>query len=117
MQPYVIEDVGYKPPGMTRTIYAVTDGTVLWVRFDSSPPWPQPYTAGLRDGADLILDWHASKDCLMVMKNGYYADGTREESITFPELIYLAQDGYVTRLATTPLEMPTLNWAIPGKSK
>lgn len=117
MQPYVIEDVQYKPPGYPRAIYAVTDGEVLWVRFDTPPPWPRPYTPGPKDGADLILDWHASKDCLTVMKNGHYADGKLDEFRTFPELLYLAQDGRVTRLATTPFEMPTPNWATPAKSK
>ncbi|MBM5584977.1 hypothetical protein [Burkholderia pseudomallei] len=117
LQPYVIEDVQYKPPGYPRAIYAVTDGEVLWVRFDTPPPWPRPYTPGPKDGADLILDWHASKDCLTVTKDGHYADGKRDGFITFPELLYLAQDGRVTRLATTPFEMPTPNWSTPATSK
>lgn len=32
---YVIEDVEFRAPGAFRIIYAVSDGTVLWVRFDS----------------------------------------------------------------------------------
>ncbi|AJY08654.1 hypothetical protein SB768_30830 [Burkholderia sp. SIMBA_043] len=36
---------------------------------------------------------------------------------TFPDEVYLAQDGRRARLATTPFEMPTPNWAMPAKSK
>ena len=35
VRPYVIEDVEFRALGAFRIIYAVSDGTVLWVRFDS----------------------------------------------------------------------------------
>ncbi|WP_157381692.1 hypothetical protein [Burkholderia ubonensis] len=51
------------------------------------------------------------------MKEGHYANGKRDAFTTFPDLLYLAQDGRVTRLATTPFEMPAPNWVTSSKSK
>lgn len=116
LRPYVIEDTEFRAPGAFRTIYAVSDGKVLWVRFDSPKPWPRPYTTG-STGEDLLLDWHESKDCLTVTRRGHYLNGGQELLSTFPTELYLGQGGYVTRLGTKPYEPPAPNWPVPGIPK
>lgn len=116
VRPYVIEDIEFRAPGVFRIIYAVSDGTVLWVRFDSPKPRPRLYTAG-PTGEDFLLDWHESKDCLTVAKHAHYLNGRQELRSTFPTELFLAEGGDVTRLATKPYEPPTPNWPVTGSPK
>lgn len=104
VRPYVIEDVEFRAPGAFRIIYAVSDGTVLWVRFDSPKPWPRPYPAG-PTGEDFLLDWYESKDCLTVTKHGHYLNGGQELLSTFPTELFLAQGGYVTHWGQSPMSL------------